>query len=348
MPDRPRDSDFDPNAAADLSSGVFGLPFTREQAGVVIIPVPYEATVSYGAGTESGPEAVRVASAQVDLLDRRFGEAWRAGLFMEDADERFSEWGRTARELARPIIERGGATGDDVEAVAEINAISASVNDLVRERAGAALAEGKTPCLVGGEHAVSLGAIRACAEAHGEIGILQIDAHMDLREAFEGFQYSHASVMHNALQEIPEVTRLVQVGIRDFSKGEIDYAASQDDRVFTHFDDDLFDAQARGESFATSCARIVGQLPDNIYLTFDIDGLDPSLCPSTGTPVPGGLGFREASLLLDAVARSGKRIVGCDLVEVTPGPEGDEWDANVGARILFRLCMAAIVSNRSA
>ncbi len=354
---------FDPNAAADLSSGVFGLPFTRDQAAVIIIPVPYEATVSYGGGTEAGPEAVRVASAQVDLLDRRFGEAWHAGLFMEDADPRFCEWGRAARKLAQPIIEQGGATPDDAPTVAEIDAICASVNDLVRERAAAALAEGKVPCLLGGEHAVSLGAIRACAEARGEIGILQIDAHMDLRDAFEGFRYSHASVMHNALQEIPGVARLVQVGIRDFSKGETDYAASLGDRVFTHYDDDLFDAQARGESFATSCARIVSQLPDKVYLTFDIDGLDPALCPNTGTPVPGGLGFREASLLLHTLAKSGKQIVGCDLVEVAPAPAADdaddadtdadadttadptnEWDANVGARILFRLCMAAIIS----
>lgn len=344
MADTPTDSPFDPNAAADLSSGIFGLPFTREQSAVVVIPVPFEATVSYGGGTEGGPEAVRAASAQVDLLDRRFGEAWRGGVFMEEAEDRFIAWGREARELAGPIIERGGAGAGDAGAVGRVDAIGAAMNGLVRELAAAALAEGKTPCLLGGEHAVSLGAIAACAEAHGEIGVLQIDAHMDLRRAFEGFRYSHASVMYNALEELPGVSRLVQVGIRDLSRGEADYGASLGGRVFTHYDDDLFDAEARGEGFGLVCARIVEQLPERVYVTFDIDGLDPSLCPNTGTPVPGGLGFREASLLLDVLSRSGRRIVGCDLVEVTPGAGGDEWDANVGARVLFRLCMAAVAS----
>ena len=343
-PNTPPNTPFDPNAAADLSSGIFGLPFTREQAAVVVIPVPFEATVSYGGGTEAGPEAVRAASAQVDLLDRRFGEAWQRGIFMEEPDERFLEWGREARELARPMIERGGAGEGDAQAVGRIDAIGAEMNGLVRAHAAAVLAAGKLPCLLGGEHAVSLGAIRACAEAHAEIGVLQIDAHMDLRRAFEGFRYSHASVMYNALEELPGVSRLVQVGIRDLSRGEVDHAASLGDRVFTHYDDDLFDARARGEGFGLACARIISQLPERVYVTFDIDGLDPSLCPNTGTPVPGGLGFREASLLLDMLARSGKRIVGCDLVEVTPGAEGDEWDANVGARVLFRLCMAALLS----
>lgn len=333
---------FDPNAAADLSLGMFGLPFTREQSRLVVIPVPFEATVSYGGGTEHGPDAVREASAQVDLLDRRFGEAWQAGICQEDADDRFVAWGREARELASPIINRGGATDADAAAVGKIETLCARANALVEERAGAALAEGKIPCLLGGEHAVSLGAIRACADAHGEIGVLQIDAHMDLREAFEGFRYSHASVMYNALEEISGVRRLVQVGIRDLSRGETDYAAAQGDRVRTFYDDDLFDGIARGEGFAAACAQIIGALPEKVYVSFDIDGLDPSLCPNTGTPVPGGLGFREASLLLHMLAASGKRVVGCDLVEVAPG-EGD-WDANVGARVLFRLCMAALES----
>ncbi len=335
---------FDPNAAADLSLGIFGLPFSREQAELVVVPVPFEATVSYGGGTEQGPAAVREASAQVDLFDRRFGEVWQAGICQEEPDDRFTKWGREARKLAAPIIERGGAEATDGKAVARVDSLCAQANALVHERAAAVLSEGRVPCLLGGEHAVSLGAIRACAEAHGTIGVLQLDAHMDLRPAFEGFRYSHASVMHNTLEELAGVTQLVQVGIRDLSRGETEYAAMQGDRVHTHYDDDLFDRLAQGEGFAASCARIIKPLPERVYVTFDIDGLDPSLCPNTGTPVPGGLGFREASLLLHTLAVSGRRIVGCDLVEVAPGAEGNRWDANVGARVLFRLCMAALHS----
>lgn len=335
---------FDPNAAADLSLGIFGLPFQREESRLIVIPVPFEATVSYGGGTEHGPEAVAAASAQVDLFDRRFGEAWRGGIHLEPADERFRVWGREARELAVPIIERGGAGDGDKDAVAKVDELGRAMNALVRARAAAALDEGRIPCLLGGEHAVSLGGIAACAETHGEIGVLQIDAHMDLREAFEGFRYSHASIMHNALEEVAGLVRLVQVGIRDYSSGEAGSARERVDRVVTHFDDDLFDAVANGKTFASLAAAIVDELPEKVYVSFDIDGLDPALCPHTGTPVPGGLSFREVSLLLHTLATSGKRIVGCDLVEVSPGPAGDDWDANVGARALFRLCMAALAS----
>lgn len=337
---------FDPNAAADPSLGMFGLPFNRHQSKLVVIPVPFEATVSYGGGTEQGPGAVRKASAQVDLFDRRFNQAWQAGIYQEEPDRRFIQWGGAARRLAAPIIERGGAGDSDTEAVARVDTLCANANALVRERASAALEQNKIPCLLGGEHAVSLGAIRACAEAHGTIGVLQIDAHMDLRPAFEGFRYSHASVMHNTLEEIAGVTRLVQVGIRDFSRGEAEYADAQGDRIRTHYDDDLFDGIARSEGFAAICDRIIEPLPEHVYITFDIDGLDPSLCPSTGTPVPGGLTFREVSLLLHSLAASGKQIIGCDLVEVAPGENGNDWDANVGARVLFRLCMAALKSQQ--
>jgi agmatinase len=336
---------FDPNAAADSSLGVFGLPFAREASRVVVIPVPFEATVSYGGGTEHGPETVREASAQVDLLDRRFGEAWRAGIYMEEPDPRVTEWGRAAREIASPIIERGGAAEGDAEAVARVDAICAKVNTLVRDRAEAALREGRIPCVLGGEHAVSLGAIRACAEAHGEIGLLQIDAHMDLRPAFEGFRYSHASVVYNALEEVPQLRAVSQVGIRDYSPGEAEFAAGP--RVATLFDDDLFDARAGGEPLGAIFDRAIEPLPERIYITLDIDGLDPALCPGTGTPVPGGLSFREASFLLQRLARSGRRVVGCDLVEVAPHQGDGQWNANVGARVLFRLCMVAIASHET-
>lgn len=334
---------FDPSGAADLSLGIFGLPFPREQSALVVIPVPFEATVSYGVGTGRGPEAVRTASAQVDLLDRRFGDVWKSGIHLEDARREFAEWGERARQLAAPIISRGGAEAGDSEVIAEIDDLGSRAAELVEKRVAAALAEGRIPCVLGGEHAVSLGALRACGAHHGEIGILQIDAHMDLRRAFEGFRYSHASVMLNALEEVPSVSRLVQVGIRDFCAEEVEFAQARADQVVTHYDDDMFDPASRGESYGDMCRRIVEDLPESVYVTFDIDGLDPSLCPHTGTPVPGGLGFREASTLLETLARSGRKIVGCDLVEVAPGEDGSEWDANVGARMLFRLCMAALL-----
>ncbi len=336
---------FDPDAAARPGSGVFGLPHTRAEAGIVLIPVPFDATTSYGNGTARGPKAIRAASAQVDLYDRRFGRIYERGIFMEDPDPRLADLSARARRVAAPLIEKGGAEAGDAKAVGEVDAACEAMNAIVHERTARVLAEGKTPGLVGGDHSTPLGAIGACVEKHGPIGILHIDAHMDLREAFEGFRYSHASIMRNVLERHAPprgVTRLVQVGIRDFGESEMDYAIEQGSRVVVHYDEVWAEElmSAAGTGFRALGARAVAALPERVYVSFDIDALDPSLCPHTGTPVPGGLSFHQAAMVLGALRDSGRRVVGFDLVEVCPGggSEGDEWDANVGARVLYKLC----------
>ena len=144
--------------------------------------------------------------------------------------------------------------------------------------------------------------------------------------------------MHNVLQHIPGVVKLVQVGIRDFGEGEMDLGIEQGQRVVTFYDDLWAQELASGTAYLELAKRAVGALPESVYVSFDIDGLDPALCPHTGTPVPGGLSFNQAVILLDLLRQSGKRVVGFDLVEVSQGPDGDEWDANVGARVLYKLC----------
>jgi agmatinase len=189
---------------------------------------------------------------------------------------------------------------------------------------------------------VPLGAIRGAAEAFPGLGILHVDAHMDLRDAFGGFQYSHASIMHNVLRGIPGVAKLVQVGIRDLSEDELSFAKSQGPRVETHFDDVWAEQLLDGAGYSKLCQQAVNALPQNVYVSFDIDALDPSLCPHTGTPVPGGLSFNQAAILLDTLRASGRRVVAFDLVEVAPGrADGPEIDANVGARVLYKLCGTA-------
>jgi agmatinase len=169
------------------------------------------------------------------------------------------------------------------------------------------------------------------------MGILHVDAHADLRRAYEGFRWSHASIFWNVLSECPGVEKLVQVGVRDFGHAEMRSIEDSGGRIETFFEADLRSSQARGESWDSACHRVVAPLPDEVYVSFDIDGLSADLCPHTGTPVPGGLSFGEACHLLRTLALSGKRVVGFDLCEVAPGPKGDEWDANVGARVLYKL-----------
>lgn len=340
---------FDPDAAAQPGSGIFGLPFSREQSRIVLLPVPFDATTSYGGGAGGGPRAIRNASAQVDLLDHQFGRVYERGIFMEEEDGAIARLSADMRSLAEPIIERGGAMTTDAEIVRRIDDAGERVNAFVYERTLRTLDEKRIPGLVGGDHSTPFGAIRACAERfapdHG-FGVLQIDAHMDLREAFEGFRWSHASITYNAVREIEGIQRVVQVGIRDYGERERSMAHNSGGQIIPHFDLEWSRRMDAGEPFEHLCAEAIAPLPRNVYVTFDIDGLDPALCPGTGTPVPGGPSFNRASVLLEMLARSGRRVVGFDLVEVCPSSGANEWDANVGARVLYKLCGCAMASAR--
>jgi agmatinase len=196
---------------------------------------------------------------------------------------------------------------------------------------------------VGGDHSTPLGFYKAIAEKHGEFGILQVDAHCDLREAYENFKYSHASIMYNALKEIPQLIRLVQLGTRDYSMSEVDYINNSNGRVVTYFDKGIKERGYEGETWQQIVNEIVPQLPQKVYISFDIDGLDPKLCPNTGTPVQGGFETQQLYYLFRKIIDSGRSLIGFDLNEV--GISTNEWDENVGARVLFKLCNLMIASN---
>jgi agmatinase len=332
---------FDPDGAGNRESGIFGLPFTEEEADIIVLPVAWDVTVSYGDGTVEGPETVVAASPQLDFLDEDYGEVWRHGIALASGMDQLESTSRALRSTATRVIdhlELGGKPSDP-ELAPWLSKVNMGCRDMVahvEERAANLLAAGKKVVLLGGDHSTPLGFMKALARHHGDYGILQIDAHMDLRVAYEGFTYSHASIMYNALQ-LPQVTRLVQVGIRDYCASEQALAADERGRVFVHTGRALARERFAGTNWAAICDKIVADLPAKVYISFDIDGLEPFLCPNTGTPVAGGLGYEEVMYLLDSVGRSGRQVIGADLVEVAPGPEGD-WDGNVGARILYRLC----------
>ncbi|MCS6901880.1 MAG: agmatinase family protein [Myxococcales bacterium] len=333
-------TNFDPDAAAQPGTGIFGLPTGEEESTVVLLPVPFDATTSYRRGAAEGPVLIFEASKQVDLFDRETGRPYRQGIFLREPLPALADWNARAREAADPILQAGGDLSVDPRlpsCLAEVNEICAHVNEHVYEVTRELLTRGKLVGVVGGDHSVPFGAIRAFAERFPGVGILHIDAHADLREAFEGFTYSHASIMYNVMRQIDGVARLVQVGIRDFSERELDFIEASRGRIKTHFDMDMAQARFSGETFQKLAARIVEDLPPQVYISLDIDGLDPALCPGTGTPVPGGLSFHEASFLVGEVARSGRKIVGFDLTEVAPGPHTDAWNGIVGARILYKL-----------
>jgi agmatinase len=342
-------ADHDPDAAPLADAGLFGLPTTPNEARLVIVPVPWDATTSYRAGTHRGPEAIRIASHQLDLFDPDLGEPWRAGIAMLDIPDEVLHWNAEARRDAERIIEVGGRIGNDRElaaALARVNEAGARLNRHVYEQVDRHVRAGKLVGVLGGDHSVPYGAIARMAETHPSFAVLHVDAHSDLREAYEGFEWSHASIMFNVVRKITNVEKLVQVGIRDFAKGEVDFVHASQGRVRVHYDAELAERGFAGESWRDVCDSIVADLPHRVYVSFDIDGLDPKLCPSTGTPVPGGLSFNQAVHLLKRLVESGRTIIGFDLNEVVPGPDGDEWDANVGARMLYKLCGWTLASQR--
>lgn len=299
---------------------IFDTECTRENASIVIVPVGYDGTASYGKGTRHGPEIVMRAIPQLDYVDPRFPEPQKFRVFVD-----------------RPI---------EYNTAADANSIGREIREMTSARAMEILGRGQIPVILGGEHSVPQGQIEACAAFAGEIGLLQIDAHMDLRPAYEGYTYSHASVIRNIVEGCPAVTTIVQVGIRDSCPEEEDFARSTNGRVRVYHDHTIFARTDDGQTWRSLWQEVVASLPEQIYITFDIDGLDPSLCQGTGTPVPGGLSFNQATALLQAVAESGKRVIGADLVEVGPSPDGSEWDANVGARMLYKLCRSVAPSSR--
>lgn len=311
---------FDPNAPADNLSGIYGLPFGAANSNIILLPVPWEATVSYGKGTSKGPEAIYQASFQVDLYDPISPDAWKAGIYMDDI---IYQW------------------YDEIESPEKINIKSEALNAWVEARSAHFVEQNKLVGVIGGEHSSPYGLIKLLSSKHNNLSILQIDAHADLRKAYEGYNHSHASIMYNAIQ-LEGVKKLTQVGIRDYCHEEISLI-EQNPKINTFFDQQIKQQQFAGDSWKSICDHIVSTLTDEVYISFDIDGLVPYLCPNTGTPVPGGFELEEAMFLINRVISSGKKIVGFDLCEVTPGD--DEWDGNVGARVLYRLCNLIAKSN---
>ena len=338
-------SKFDPNSVGLKANNIFGLPFSDEEAQLILLPVPWEVTVSYRPGAARGPEKIFDAAMQVDLYDPDVEDGWKKGFYMLPIDKNIRSKSDYLRQCAELIISNmidGGEISENeqlTEKLREINEGGQMLHDWVYEMTMNLLKEGKKVGLIGGDHSTPLGFIKALSDFHENFGILQIDAHADLRIAYEGFTYSHASIMYNVQQQIPQVTKLVQVGVRDYCDEELNMIQQSNGRITTFFDKDIKAQQYEGATWKDICKQIVDTLPQKVYISFDIDGLDPKLCPHTGTPVPGGFETEQMYYLFRMLHASGRQIIGFDLNEVSSGDRpGDSIDAIVGARVLFKLC----------
>jgi agmatinase len=329
-------TDYNPSGVAAANGNLYGLPFDYDSAQLIVIPVPWEVTVSYGAGTANAPQQILNASTQLDLFDFDNPDGWKQGIFMQAISTEMLEKNHHYRQQAAQIIEvleQGQALSPALsKVVAEINEASEQVNRWLEAQCSQAMQDGKRVAVIGGDHSSPLGYFRALATKYPDFGILHIDAHADLRDAYEGFTYSHASIMFNAI-EIPQLTKLVQVGLRDICQDEVDIINASQGRIVAYYDTSINQRLYGGQNWVAICQEIISHLPQQVHISCDVDGLDPKLCPRTGTPVPGGLELEQTYCLFRELVHSGRQIVGFDLCEV-----GDaEWDGNVAARIVYKL-----------
>ncbi|MDR1985134.1 MAG: agmatinase family protein [Prevotellaceae bacterium] len=343
---------FNPNDLGLPNGNFFALPYSVDESDIVLISAPWDVTTSYRAGTANAPSRIVDASTQIDLYDTDVENAWEIKIGTHQYNEEIFIKSTELRKKAETIIkylEHGGNVKDIFisNKLRSINKASEYLNNWIYEQAKTYCEQGKIAGIVGGEHSVPFGLIKLLSEKHSNLGILHIDAHADLRHAYEGFEYSHASIMYNVITKCKNISKLVQVGIRDFCSDEADFIANSNKiKSYTDFyiSDQLFSGE---QTWKSICNEIINDLPENVYISFDIDGLSPDLCPNTGTPVPGGLSFQQAHYLLRTLSKSNKRIVGFDLCEVAPNPDNDndEYDANIGARILYKICCLTHLSN---
>jgi len=326
----------DPNGPAK-NDGIFGLSSSLTESRLIICPIPFDATTSYGQGTSSGPQSILKASLQKDLFHPVGSEAWRHGIYMLPE----LEIARQQNSRIRRLVEVARSHPDD-QPDPLIDQTGEEIFESSKKIATDFLKDERIFAVLGGDHSVPLGSICAYAQNFPKVGLLHIDAHYDLRNSYEGFKHSHASIMYNVLKRA-DVQSITAVGIRDYCEEEASLAL-EDRRMKSFLDDQLMDWKAEGKSWKAICDLIIESLPENVYVSFDIDGLDPALCPNTGTPVPGGLSYHEAIYLLRQIFKSERRILGFDLCEVGAA----ELDANIGMRILYELSVLAIQSQARA
>jgi agmatinase len=331
---------FDPNATG-VKGSIFGLPYSEDEASIIILPVPWDVTTSYSNGTSNGPKTILEASRQLDLELYGTQNAWKTPIWMAPISEEILKKNKVLRSQVKPYLdglEDISNPNQQVEQLIDkVNKACWNLKDQIKNQSIHYLNQGKLVGILGGEHSAPLGLLEALSENNDDFGILQIDAHMDLRKSYEGLEQSHASIMFNALQ-LPQVSKLVQVGIRDYCPEELKLVNSSQNRVEVFFDDAIKSSQYQGQAWDKICIAIIKSLPENIYISFDIDGLNPYLCPGTGTPVPGGLAYQEAIYLIRLLKKSDKKIIGFDLCEVGPQDNDKGWNGNVGARVLYNLC----------
>ncbi len=332
-------------------NGIFGLGTSYEASDIVLIQAPWDVTASYRKGTALAPQAILETSPQIDLFSQEFFDVVHEGIHYMAPDPNILKAQEQLSPQADTVIKALEA-GDDLslypEKIAMIESVNQGCKDMIEglyKQAEKAIEDNKLIGLVGGDHSCSLGLINALIDYIDSFGVLQLDAHMDLRESYQGFTYSHASAMHHVVQ-LEDISRLIQVGVRDYSQSEYQISNQSKGRIKTFYNQELQRVIFSGKSWESVCRKISNNCPDSLYISCDIDVLTPGLCPNTGTPVPGGLNYDQVVYLIQHLVSSGKQIIGFDLVEV--GGKAHTVDTITASHLLYQLCGQAWLSQSDA
>ena len=329
-------------------SSIFGQTCSYNKAVLVLLGVPWEVSVSYGEGAVEGAQWIQQASSQLDFFNPKTKQdVSKKGIHFWNL-ESLKKKNDEIRPLAMRILQNENFlkkadkhnTKQHKLSLQAVNKACEEMNTVVREKTQKILEDQKLFGLIGGDHSVSEGALLEIGQrCQGDFGLLHLDAHADMRQAYQGMKHSHASVMYNILHQEYSPQSLVQIGIRDLCEEEFQQISSNP-RVHCFFDHEIKKQLFEGKTWNDIVCSILEKLPPQIYISLDVDVLSWAYAPNTGCPVPGGLNFDHISYLIDQLAETGKKILGFDVVEVSSPRSKDfgEWDGNVGARLVYKLC----------
>ena len=339
--------DFNSTGRSDL--GLFGLGSTFEEAETGILTVPWDVTSSYRAGSSESPQKLINASSQFDLYHPDFAEFPTEGIFAYPVDMNIISKNSECRAAAKRVItahETGAFNASEERFKNDLNIVnkgSSWLNDRIYAQAESFVSDNKLIGLIGGDHSTSYPLINVLSDYIDSFTVLQIDAHMDLRTCYQGFNFSHASVMHNSLA-LKSLKRLVQVGVRDYCAAEHQVVLESKGRIKTFYDQQLKADMFQGKSWDSLCKKIVNNCTDNVYITIDVDGLMPQYCPHTGTPVMGGLDVAQVVYLVKQLVKSKRRVIGFDMVEVNGPAHG--VDVVMGIQLFYQVAGYAWLSHQ--
>jgi agmatinase len=332
---------YNPNTNCIDNGNFAAIEANYLDSHIILFPTPWEATVSYREGTIKAPELIRLASMQLDLFNKQYESIDVDGRIYWDSScyEDIYKLALKTRYLVQSKLSSDfNSNYEESRSLRdEINKNSNMFNDLVYKNSITALEQHKIVGLVGGDHSIPYGQLKAVGDTYPSFGIMHIDAHHDIRPFFQGFKFSHGSIFHNVLSTVKTMDSLVQIGIRDYCKQEYEYAKVHP-KVTTFYDADISSELFKGLSnWGVIVDTIIEALPQHVYVSLDMDGLAIENTLSTGTPVPGGLSYAQVRYLIDELA-SRRTIIGFDVVECGQS----EVDTVVAMRLIFQLCYASL------